>query len=195
MPKKLFEESGETNGVIAQVKGNQAALLDDCKLVEQSEKADETFIEEEKKAHGRIEQRRVEVYRDFIATDKEWNILLKELIVVKRSREIFDTKNKCWLDSSETSYYASDASLPAKLYNTAIRGHWGVENKNHYVRDVTMGEDKSRIRNSPLNIAILRSTAMNILRKNKVQNIANEIYKNTLNPIRTIDYKGVKCSN
>jgi len=31
-----------------------------------------------------------------------------------------------------------------------IRGYWGVENKVHYVRDVTQGEDKSRIRTTPL---------------------------------------------
>lgn len=31
-----------------------------------------------------------------------------------------------------------------------IRGYWGVENKVHYVRDVTQGEDRSRIRTTPL---------------------------------------------
>ena len=31
-----------------------------------------------------------------------------------------------------------------------IRGYWGVENRVHYVRDVTQGEDKSRIRTTPL---------------------------------------------
>jgi len=140
-------------------------------LVERVEKADKTFIEEEQKAHGRIEQRTTEVYKNFIATDEDWKALLKELIVVKRSRETFDTKKKCWLDSSEISYYVSDVSLSAKLYNTAIREHWGVENKNHYVRDNTMGEDKSRIRINPINVATLRSTAMNVLRKNKVKNM------------------------
>ena len=33
-----------------------------------------------------------------------------------------------------------------------IRGYWGVENKVHYVRDVTQGEDASRIRTTPINM-------------------------------------------
>ena len=35
-----------------------------------------------------------------------------------------------------------------------IRGYWGVENKVHYVRDVTQGEDASRIRTTPINMII-----------------------------------------
>ena len=36
-----------------------------------------------------------------------------------------------------------------------VRGHWGIENKLHYVRDVTYGEDASRVRtkNAPQNMA------------------------------------------
>ncbi len=53
-----------------------------------------------------------------------------------------------------TRYYISD--LISDLKETAfqfyprIRGYWGVENRVHYVRDVTQGEDKSRIRTTPL---------------------------------------------
>ncbi|MGW3655135.1 ISAs1 family transposase [Streptomyces sp. NPDC005151] len=45
------------------------------------------------------------------------------------------------------------------------RGHWGVENKIHYVRDVTFGEDAARIRtgHGPQNISTLRSIAINFL--------------------------------
>ena len=47
-----------------------------------------------------------------------------------------------------------------------IRGYWGVENKVHYVRDVTQGEDKSRIRTTPLPqiLAIARNLALNLYR-------------------------------
>ncbi len=38
----------------------------------------------------------------------------------------------------------------AQAFAERIRGYWGVENKVHYVRDVTQSEDASRIRTSPL---------------------------------------------
>ena len=39
--------------------------------------------------------------------------------------------------------------LPAEIFASAIRGHWAVENENHWVRDVTLAEDASRIRVNP----------------------------------------------
>lgn len=49
-------------------------------------------------------------------------------------------------------------------FGQRIRGYWGVENKVHYVRDVTQGEDKSRIRTKPLPqiMAIARNLALNL---------------------------------
>lgn len=48
-----------------------------------------------------------------------------------------------------------------------VQAGWGIENKIRYVRDVTFGEDASRIRTGygPQNMATLRSTVMNFLRK------------------------------
>lgn len=71
--------------------------------------------------------------------------------------------------------------LPAEKFNSIIRGHWSIENKNHYVRDVAMKEDKSRIRVNPQNMAIILSFALNILRYNGVKNIENRLYGNALN--------------
>jgi len=55
-----------------------------------------------------------------------------------------------------------------------IRGYWGVENKVHYVRDVTQGEDKSRIRTKPLPqiLAIARNLALNLYRDAGFDNMA-----------------------
>ncbi|WP_460207895.1 transposase [Scytonema sp. NUACC21] len=41
-------------------------------------------------------------------------------------------------------------SATAQEFSACIRGYWGVENKVHDVRDVTQGEDDSRIRTNPL---------------------------------------------
>jgi predicted transposase YbfD/YdcC len=55
-----------------------------------------------------------------------------------------------------------------------VRGHWGIENKLHYVRDVTFGEDGSRVRtgNAPHVMASLRNLAIAVLRADGWTNIA-----------------------
>jgi integration host factor subunit alpha len=58
----------------------------------------------------------------------------------------------------------------------AIRGHWGIENRSHYVRDVTLCEDASRIRKNPGVFARIRSFAYNILRINQTDSIAQDRY-------------------
>jgi hypothetical protein len=49
----------------------------------------------------------------------------------------------------------------------AVRKHWSVENQFHWQLDVTFGEDDSRARkdNSPLNLNVLRKTALTLLKE------------------------------
>lgn len=51
-----------------------------------------------------------------------------------------------------------------------IRGHWAIENRLHYVRDVTFGEDRSRIRkgHGPENMALLRNLAIGLFRRSSL---------------------------
>jgi len=74
-----------------------------------------------------------------------------------------------------------------------IRAHWGVENRNHYVRDVSCGEDKSRIRTNPGIMARARSFALNILRHNGVPNVAKALWAGALDLDIVLNYKGL-CS-
>ena len=55
-----------------------------------------------------------------------------------------------------------------------IRGYWGVENKVHYCKDVTLGEDKSRIRTEPLPQiwSVARNLALNLYREAGFNNMA-----------------------
>jgi hypothetical protein len=60
------------------------------------------------------------------------------------------------------------------------RGHWGIENRGHYVRDVTVDEDRSPVRtdNGPQLMACLRNFTIGVLRVvNKAINIASELRK------------------
>ena len=61
-----------------------------------------------------------------------------------------------------------------------LRGHWGVENRLHYVRDATMGEDANRTRSgsAPQALAALRNTAISKLRLDGATNIAAALRRN-----------------
>ncbi|WP_155334408.1 ISAs1 family transposase, partial [Acrocarpospora corrugata] len=56
-----------------------------------------------------------------------------------------------------------------------VRGEWSIENKDHYVRDVTFGEDRCKIRtaSAPSILAIMRSYAIGALRLLNFSNIAD----------------------
>ena len=60
------------------------------------------------------------------------------------------------------------------------RGHWAIENRLHWVRDVTMGEDASRIRtgSAPQALAGLRNAAVSLLRLLGKTNIAEALREN-----------------
>jgi hypothetical protein len=57
-----------------------------------------------------------------------------------------------------------DRADAARLLELA-RGHWGIENGLHYVRDVTLGEDGCRVRTgaAPQVLAALRNVAVHLL--------------------------------
>jgi predicted transposase YbfD/YdcC len=54
-----------------------------------------------------------------------------------------------------------------------VRGHWGIENKVHWVRDTTWEEDAHRAYtgNGPRSMAILRNLAMGLFRLNGLNKI------------------------
>ncbi|WP_281939329.1 transposase [Micromonospora sp. AKA38] len=79
--------------------------------------------------------------------------------------------------TTETVYAITDLRVhqakPAQLA-AWIRDHWSIENKVHWVRDVTYDEDRSQIRTGtgPEVMAVLRNTAIGALRLTGVTNIA-----------------------
>ena len=53
----------------------------------------------------------------------------------------------------------------AKRLAGLVREHWGIENKLHYVRDVTLGEDASRVRrgSAPQVLAAVRNAVIHLV--------------------------------
>ena len=84
--------------------------------------------------------------------------------------------------SSETVYGITSQGkkkVSAEELLSQTRGHWGIENQSHYVRDVTMGEDLSRIRKGKgaQVMATLRNLIIGLLRLAGITNIAQGLRK------------------
>ena len=79
------------------------------------------------------------------------------------------TVKKTGATSTESRYYLSSATpeqFQPEQWLELIRGHWGgVEIRNHWRRDVLMGEDRSRSRHPNLlaNLALIRNALLPIL--------------------------------
>jgi len=138
----------------------------------------------------RAETRTVEVFDAAPALrNTAWSGLITRIIRVTRSTLLRRARDGLWERREETSFYVCSAPVSATKAAQAIRSHWGVENRNHYVRDVAMLEDASRIRANPGIFARMRSFALNILRANGEENIADALWQNALDINRPLKYR------
>ena len=66
----------------------------------------------------------------------------------------------------ERRYYISSRDLSADQLARAVRAHWGIENRLHWVLDVSFGEDGKTARkdNAPQNLSVLRKIVLNLIR-------------------------------
>lgn len=90
-----------------------------------------------------------------------------------------------------TSLSQDDANGERLL--TLIRGHWGIENKSHYVRDFTFDEDRSKVRtkSGPRIMATLRNFAISIFRLIGYTNMAKALRDMMAKPHLTLRLIGI----
>jgi predicted transposase YbfD/YdcC len=154
------------NDYLGALKGNQSSLL---KAVQNHFQAQATF-KQTNKGHGRIEKRTISISHTLDGIPDFPG--LRTLIRVESQRQVH--RASVIEVSTETRYYIASFINAPQAFAERIRGYWGVENQVHYVRDVTQGEDASRIRTSPLVQiwAIARNFALNLYRHNNFKNMA-----------------------
>jgi len=114
------------------------------------------------KSHGRKERR--EYYVTEAPSDDpllaRWPGI-RSIAMIYRCRETDDTLHE------ETMFAISSHPPKVKMLSQHIRGHWSIENSQHWVLDVTFSEDASRIRkgSSPEIAAAFRRMALSILQR------------------------------
>lgn len=117
--------------------------------------SDET-VERQK---GRLEKRQVSVFTILPAHKELWQDIKTSIKVVRSGSR--KEKGKT-IHYRNVSYYMSDIILNASSFAKAIRQHWSIENKLHWVKDAIFKEDKSRIKTgkAPEAFSILRAFAI-----------------------------------
>jgi len=188
--KKTFEAARDTGSfLVAQVKANQQTLHDTIEAICAADQPIDSVRTIDRNRHGRQEHRLVETFDVTGRFGPDWDGLIAAVARVTRLTWHKDTAAGLWHPTQETAFYASQISLSATAIGAAIRQHWGIENRSHYVRDVSFFEDHSRIRTKPGHFARFRSFALNILRANGTSNVSRELYLNALNPHHALAYR------
>lgn len=94
---------------------------------------------------------------------------------------------------TETVHGVTNLTDPPPLLARHVRGHWSIENRLHWVRDVTYGEDASHIRTgtAPRVMAGLRNLAISALRLAGHANIAAGLRHTARNHTRPLTLLGI----
>ncbi len=114
------------------------------------------------KGHGRIETRRY-----YLSGELGWLEERGDWEGLRTVGMVEATRQANGQISVERRFYLSSLGLNAQTFARAVRGHWGIENKLHWVMDVNFGEDQSRARGgyAAQNLATLRRLGLNLLKR------------------------------
>jgi predicted transposase YbfD/YdcC len=119
------------------------------------------------KGHGRIEQRRTTVLRetDWLDGARRFpgELRLPKAACLVRAETRVESRGTT---RTETRYFISSRALSPQEAATVVREHWAIENRLHWVLDVTFADDQSRLRkgHGARNMATVRHFALNLVR-------------------------------
>ncbi len=170
--KNIAKEIKEADAeYVLALKGNHETVHAEVKsyLDDASQRGVQELVSHQtvEKDHGRLEKR---TYWQSAALDwfEDWTKWegLKSVGVVEARRQA-----GAGPVTVERRYYLSSLGLDAARFARAVRGHWSVENQCHWLLDMQMGEDQSRVRvgHAAQNLGTLRRLALNLLQREKTK--------------------------
>jgi len=161
----IKERSGE---YVLALKGNQGRLhAEVVNFFDQAEMVNFECLKHDchtsyEKNRGREETRILYVTEeiDWLPYREQWQGL-RSIVCMISKRTVAGRK------STERRYYISSLPADSQQHAKAIRNHWSIENKQHWVLDVGFNEDRCRIRDRTAgkNLATLRRMALNLLKQ------------------------------
>jgi len=174
--EKIVDKGGD---YVLALKGNQGHLSDEVEnYFVQAEQIDFEGVScdavgSKHFAHGRIEMREIYITEDiaWLQQKEEWKNL-KSLIMVKSERIIPGRST-----STERRYYISSLLADALRVANIIRGHWGIENRVHWILDVAFREDEQNANagNIAENMSMIRRISLNLLKQEMTTKCGIEI--------------------
>lgn len=159
---------------VLSLKGNQTRLHDDIRtfFADAETRAfrdlPHTTAETVDGDHGRIEVRRAWATEDlgWLAARRRWPGL-RSVLRVDSERTVGDRTAR------ETRFFIASLPPDAATLARIVRTHWAIENSLHWVLDVAMHQDHTRIRtgHAPENLAVLHHIALNLLKQEQTEKI------------------------
>lgn len=142
------------------------------------------------KGHGRIEIRTIQtstVLNDYITFPHVEQVFRVKRITYNLVGKLLRTETAYGITSMSPK--KADAARLLKLN----RGHWCIENRLHWVRDVTFDEDRSQIRtgSGPQVMATLRNLAISLFRLNEIKNMAQAVRNCGYNQATALQFIGL----
>ena len=159
--KKICESGAD---YVLAVKGNQDQLYQAIatRVEDGLAETEGTFLQTIEKGHGRVETRTYHSIEagEWLPTKDSWTNLKSIGVAIS---DVY----KAGKNTAEVRLFICSFAPDAKRLAEAVRGHWAVENKLHWVLDVTFGEDASKKRkdNAPRNFSLIRKFALNLLKR------------------------------
>ena len=182
------------------VKGNQPRLYTDIALLFEAPPPETTFTAaEQRDRHGdRHEVRRLVVsgalhgYLDWPGAQQVGQIER----VVRQGQRTFTQVRYFVTSLPEPDPHWNQPGVTATQLLQHVRRHWCIENRLHYVRDVSFGEDACRVRSgaAPQVLAALRNAVIGLLRSAGWDNIAAGLRYNAWRPSAALELLGLTAS-
>ncbi len=169
-------------------KGNQATLQEDLRLFFAEpplDCRDWRTAETTNSGHGRLEQRALIAsteLNDFFATT--WTGVSQVFRLRRRVQKPLVCTQQVVYGLTSLSPQKADAARLLEL----IRDHWAIENRLHYRRDVTLGEDQCQVRKgqAPRVLAVLNSFVLGVFDLLGVSNVARQMRTFDAHPLQAI---------